>query len=70
MNSIRRKTKVWVLWSFLEGVKKYSGEEIYRETMCGVETEGKAIQRLPYLGWKSIPYNQKQTVLCMPTSAC
>ena len=44
-------------------------EEIM-ETMCGIETEGKAIQRLPHLGIHPIYSHQTQTVLWMLTSAC
>jgi hypothetical protein len=36
----------------------------------GVETEGKAIQRLPHLGTHPIYSHQTQTQLWMPTSAC
>jgi hypothetical protein len=39
---------VWVLQSFLEGVTKYSWEQIWRQRWS--ETEGKAIQKLPLLG--------------------
>jgi hypothetical protein len=35
-----------------------------------VETEGKAIQRLPHLGIHPIYSHQTQTLLWMPTSAC
>jgi hypothetical protein len=40
------------------------------ETKCRAETEGKAIQRLPYLGIHLINNHQTQTLLWMPTSAC
>jgi hypothetical protein len=33
----------------LKLVNKFSQEEIWMETKCGVETEGKAIQRLSHL---------------------
>ena len=33
------------------------------ETKCGAETEGKAIQRLPYLGIHHIYCHQTQTLL-------
>ena len=39
------------------------------ETKCGPETEGKAIQRLPYLGIHPIYCHQTQTLLWMSTSA-
>jgi len=39
------------------------------ETKCGAETEGKAIQRLPYLGIYPICSHQTQTILLMPRSA-
>jgi hypothetical protein len=40
------------------------------ETMCGVETEGKAIQRLPHLGIHPIYRHQTQILLQMPRNAC
>jgi hypothetical protein len=40
------------------------------ETTCIVETEGKAIQRLPHLGIHPIYSHQTQTLLCMSRSAC
>jgi hypothetical protein len=40
------------------------------ETKCGAETEGKAIQRLTYLGIHLIFSHKTQTLLWMPTSAC
>ena len=39
------------------------------ETKCGVEIEGKAIQRLPHLGIHPIYRHQTQTLLQMPWSA-
>jgi hypothetical protein len=58
---------VWMLWSFLEGGRKYSWEE----TKCGAETEGKAIQRLTAPpGNPSHNSHQTQTLLWMPRSAC
>jgi hypothetical protein len=39
------------------------------ETKCGVQTEGKAIQRLPHLLIHSIYSHQTQTLLGMPRSA-
>jgi hypothetical protein len=41
-----------------------------RETKCGAETEGKAIQRLPHLGIHPIYSHQTQTLLWMLGSAC
>ena len=38
------------------------------ETKCGVETEGKAIQRQPNLGIHLVYRNQTQTLLWMPRS--
>ena len=38
---------------------KYSQEE----TKCGAETEGKAVQRLSYLGMHAIYSHQTQTLL-------
>jgi hypothetical protein len=40
------------------------------ETKCGAETEGKAIQRLPYLEIHPIYSYQTQTLLWIPTSDC
>jgi hypothetical protein len=40
------------------------------ETKYGAETEGKANQRLPYLGIHPIYSHQTQTLLWMPRSAC
>jgi hypothetical protein len=39
-------------------------------TKCGVETEGKAIQRLLHLGIHHIYSDQMQTLLWMPRSYC
>jgi hypothetical protein len=48
-SSRRRKTKVWILRSFLEGgIKIPMGGDT--ETKCRAETEGKTIKRLPHLG--------------------
>jgi hypothetical protein len=44
--------------------------EGYKETKYGVETEGKAIQRLSYLGIYPIYSYQTPTLLWMPRSAC
>ena len=48
--------------------KILTGENI--ETKCGAETEGKAIQRLSYLGIHPIYIHQTQILLCMSRSAC
>jgi len=40
------------------------------ETKCGAETEGKAIQRLPYLGIWPTCSHLTQSLLLMPRSAC
>jgi hypothetical protein len=40
------------------------------DTKYGVETKGKAIQRLPHLGIHPIYSHQTQTLLRMPRSAC
>ena len=40
------------------------------ETKCGVETEGKAMQRLSHLGIHPIYSHQNQTLLWMPKRAC
>jgi hypothetical protein len=37
---------------------------------CGTETEGKAIQRLPYMGLYHIYSCQNHTLLILPGSAC
>jgi hypothetical protein len=67
-SSRRRKTKVWILRSILEGGTKYQWEEIQRQSRT--ETEGKAIQRLFHLGIHPIYSHQTQTPWWMPTSAC
>ena len=41
-----------------------------KETKCGAETEGKAIQRLPALGIQPIYSHPTQTLLGMPRSLC
>jgi len=38
------------------------------ETKCGVQTEGNAIQRLPYLGIHPTYSLQTQTLLLMPSA--
>jgi hypothetical protein len=50
------------------GNKIFTGGNM--DTKCGPETEGKAIQRLPYLGIHSIYSHQKQTLWWMPRTAC
>jgi hypothetical protein len=40
------------------------------ETKCGVETEGKTIQRFPHLGIHPIYSHKTHTLFQMPTSAC
>jgi hypothetical protein len=40
------------------------------ETKCGAETEGMAIQRLPYLEINPINNHQNQTLLWIPIRAC
>jgi hypothetical protein len=48
--------------------KIYTGGNI--KTKCGVETEGKAIQRLLHLGIHPIYSQQTQMLLWMLRSAC
>jgi hypothetical protein len=40
------------------------------ETMCGAETEGKTIQRLPHLGIHPLYKHLTQTLLWIPTTTC
>jgi hypothetical protein len=40
------------------------------EKKCRAETEGKAIQRLPYWGIHPIYNHETKTLLWMPTRAC
>jgi hypothetical protein len=40
------------------------------EAKCGVETEGKAIQRLPHLGLHPMYRHHTQTLLQMPRNTC
>jgi hypothetical protein len=61
----RRKTKVWVLWFFLERGSKILMEGV-TETKCEAETEGLTIQRLPHLEIYPINNHQNQTILQMP----
>jgi len=67
-SSRRRKTKMWMLQSFLEGENKVlmGGNT---GTVNGAETEGKAIQRLPHLGIHPICSQQTQSLWLMPRSA-
>ena len=53
---------------FRRGNKIFTGGNM--ETMCGAETEGKAIQRLLHLGIYPIYSHQTQTLLWMPGSDC
>jgi len=63
------KTKVWMFQSFLEGgTKILTGRNM--ESKFGIETEGKAIQRLPHMGIHPTCNHQTQTILWMPRSAC
>jgi hypothetical protein len=48
-SSRRRKTKVWILPSFLEGGTKYPWEELQRQSV-EQRLKGKGIQRLLHLG--------------------
>jgi len=53
-------TKVEMLQSFLEGgTKIFIGGDM--ETMFRAETEGKAIQSLPHLGFQPVYSHQTQT---------
>jgi hypothetical protein len=45
-----------------------TGENMERK--CVAETEGKAIQRLPYLGIHAVYRHQTQTPLWTPRSVC
>jgi hypothetical protein len=67
-----RKLKKKEVQSFLAGGPKKKKILTGRntETNRGAETEGKAIQRLPQLGFHPIYSYQIQTLLWMPTSAC
>jgi hypothetical protein len=52
---------------FRRGNKRLTGRNTERK--CKIETEGKAIQRLPHLGIYSIYSHQTQTLLWIPRSA-
>ena len=67
-SSIRRKTKVWVLQSFLEENKIPTGANM--EIKCRGETEGEDIQRLSHLGIHLLYSYQTRTELWMSRSAC
>ena len=49
----RRKTKVWVLWSFLARGTKYSQEQIQRQS---IEQRQKKRTSRQYPTWGSTPY--------------
>ena len=67
-SSRRRKSKVWIFQSFLEGGSKYPWEEIQRQS---VEQRLKERPPRDCPTWVSIPYShQTQTLLWMPTNAC
>ena len=68
-SSRRRKTKVWVLQSFLQGGANYSQEQIRRQS---VEQKLKESPSRDCVTWGFITYTvtKKQILLCMPTSAC
>jgi len=63
-----RKTKVWMLLSFLEGETKYSQEEIQRQS---VEQGLKERPSRGFHTWGSIPYivTKPQSLLRMPKGA-
>jgi hypothetical protein len=54
--------------TFLEGGKNIPMKGV-TEKMCGAETEGMTIQRLPHLVIHLIYNDQMQILLWMPTSA-
>jgi hypothetical protein len=57
----------------VKGLKRKGKKILTRanaETKCKAETEGKAIQRLPHLGFHPIYSHQMQMLLWMPRSAC
>ena len=64
----KRKTKVWMLKSFLEG--EHNTHEGKMETKGGAESEGNSVQRLHHLGIHQMSRHQTQTLLWMPRSAC
>jgi hypothetical protein len=64
-----RKTKVWILHSFLEWGTKIPMEGV-TETKLRAETEGKTIQRLCHLGIHPINNHQTQTLLHMAARFC
>jgi hypothetical protein len=68
LSDSRRKTKVWLLVSFLEEGKLLM--EGVAEIKFGSETEGLTIQRLPHLGIYPINNHQTQTPLQMASKDC
>ena len=54
---------MWILCSLFEREKSLMGANM--ETMCGAQTEEKAIQRLSYLGIHPVYSHQNLTVLWM-----
>jgi hypothetical protein len=61
-SSRRRKIKVWIIWSFVEGGNKILMVENIN-TNFGVEIEGNTIQRLAHLETHPIYSHQTQTLL-------
>jgi hypothetical protein len=57
MKLSRRKTKVWVLQSFLEGVRKYSRKKIWRQN---VEQRQKERPSRNCPTWGSLPYTDNK----------
>jgi hypothetical protein len=65
---LKKKTKVWIFYSFLEWGTKYM-EEV-TDTKFRVETEERTIQRLHHLGIYPRYNHQIQTLLHMPARFC
>jgi hypothetical protein len=59
-----------VVNSFLLKMGKKIPMEVFIETKCRAEMEGRTIQRLPHLGIHPINNHQTQTLLNMPAKFC
>ena len=68
-NSRRRKTNVWIIWSFLEGGTKFPWKELQRQNL-EQRLKERASRDCPTPRIHSIYSRQIQTVLCIPTRAC
>jgi hypothetical protein len=64
-----RKTKLWILWSFLEVGTKYPWKDLQKKSL-GAESEGRTIHWLPHPWICPLNSHQAQTLLHMPVRVC